>query len=99
MGIEVTKPTPIYVDNMSDVMNASNPASTLNKKHIALAYHFVREHVANNVIEIRKIPSKDNYADAWTKGLARDSPGVTSMISSMNCNQTETKASTSLYIF
>ena len=53
MGIKVDKPTPIYVDNMSVVLNATNPGSTLNKKTIVLAYHFVREHITNGVIEIR----------------------------------------------
>jgi hypothetical protein len=69
MGIKVSKATPIYVDNMSVVLNASNPGSTLNKKAIALAYHYVREHVANKVIEIRKIESAENYADPFTKAL------------------------------
>ena len=69
MGIKVEKPTPIYVDNMSVVLNASNPGSTLNKKAIALAYHYVREHQANSVIEIRKIPSDQNYGDPFTKAL------------------------------
>jgi Reverse transcriptase (RNA-dependent DNA polymerase) len=45
MGIKVAKPTPIFVDNMGVVLNASNPGSTLNKKSVALSYHFVREHV------------------------------------------------------
>jgi len=69
MGIKVEKPTPIYVDNMSVVLNASNPGSTLNKKAIALAYHYVREHQANSVVEIRKIPSDQNYEDPFTKAL------------------------------
>jgi hypothetical protein len=69
MGIAVTKPTPVFVDNMGVVLNASNPGSTLNKKSVALSYHFVREHVANSVIEIRKIDSADNYADPFTKAL------------------------------
>ena len=69
MGIKVMKPTSIYVDNMSVVLNASNPGSTLNKKTIALAYHYVREHVANHVIEIRKIELAENYADPFTKAL------------------------------
>jgi hypothetical protein len=69
MGIQVSKPAPIWVNNIGVVLNASNPGSTLNKKHIALAYHFVRENVANNVVEIRKIESKDNYADPFTKAL------------------------------
>jgi hypothetical protein len=69
MGNKVGKPTPIFVDNMGVVLNASNPGSTLNKKSVALSYHFVREHVANDVIEIRKIDTADNYADPFTKAL------------------------------
>jgi hypothetical protein len=69
MGVKVTKPTLIWVDNLGVVLNASNPGSTLNKKNIALAYHFVREHQAGNVISIRKIDTKDNYSDPMTKAL------------------------------
>jgi hypothetical protein len=69
MGIKVSRPTPIFVDNMSVVLNATNPGSTLNKKTVALSYHFVREHVANEVVEIRKIASEDNFADPFTKAL------------------------------
>ena len=69
MGLSVSRLTPIWVDNLGIVLNASNPGSTLNKKHIALAYHFVREHVANDVVEIRKIDTADNYADPFTKAL------------------------------
>jgi len=32
MGIKVTTVTPIYVDNMSVALNASNPGSTLNNR-------------------------------------------------------------------
>ena len=69
MGIKVEDPTPIYVDNMSVVLNSTNPGRTLNKKNVALAYHFVREHVANKVVQIRKIGSEDNFADPFTKAL------------------------------
>jgi hypothetical protein len=55
MGVKVTKSTPVFVDNMSVVLNASNPGSTHNKKSVALLYHFVREHVANSAIKIRKL--------------------------------------------
>jgi hypothetical protein len=69
MGIKVAKPTPIFVDNMGVVLNASNPGSTLNKKSVAMLYHFVQEHVANSVIEVQKIDSADNYADPFTKSF------------------------------
>ena len=51
------------------VLNASNTGSTLNKKHIVLAYHFIRENVANNVVKIRKVDTKDDYAGTFTKAL------------------------------
>ena len=51
MGVQVIKPTKIFVDNKSVFMNVANPASTLNKKAIALAHHFVREHQAGGVID------------------------------------------------
>ena len=52
MGAKVTKPVKIYCDNMGVVINSSNPVRTLNKKTIVLAYHFTREHIANNVLWI-----------------------------------------------
>jgi len=69
MGVEISKPTNIYVDNKSVVINATNPASTLNKKAIALAYHYVRQHQSGNVINIWHVNSWENYADILTKPL------------------------------
>ena len=69
MGIKVTHPTSIYADNQSVCINATNPASSLNKKAVALAYHFVRQHQAGEVVTIYHIKSEDNYADLLTKPL------------------------------
>jgi hypothetical protein len=55
--------------NMSVVLNASNPGSTLNKKSVALWYQFVREHVANSVADIWKIDLAHNFADPFTRAL------------------------------
>ena len=54
---------------MSVLINTTEPSSTLKKKYIALAYHFCREQVAADVVEIRKIDTKSNLSDALTKGL------------------------------
>ena len=69
MGVKVTKPTPIFVDNQGVVINTTNPSSSLNKKALALAYHFVREHQHGKVIDIRSIDTDDNYGDPFTKPL------------------------------
>ena len=68
-GVQVTNPTMIYEDNMSVLINSTEPSSTLQKKYITLAYHFCREQVAVGVVEIRKIHTKSNLFDALTKGL------------------------------
>ena len=39
-GMKVKKPTIIYEDNMSVVINCTNPGSTLQHKSMALSYHF-----------------------------------------------------------
>eukprot|EP00957_Ditylum_brightwellii_P025813 1952649-Ditylum_brightwellii.AAC.1 len=69
MGIKVSKPMPIFVDNISIVFNVMNPGSTLNKKAVALPFHFVMEHIANDIVRVRKIALGDNFADPFTKGL------------------------------
>jgi hypothetical protein len=68
-GLRITQPTKIFVDNKSVVINSANPASSLNKKTIALAYHFVRQNQAAGVVDIQYVRSEDNYADLLTKPL------------------------------
>jgi len=48
MGIPVGDPTFIYGDNKSVLYNTSLPESTLKKKMMSTAYHFVREGVAKD---------------------------------------------------
>ena len=69
MGVRVQKPTIIYGDNMSAIKNSTMPSSPLKKKYLALAYHFCREHFGSGIVSIRKIDTKHNIADAFTKGL------------------------------
>ena len=72
IGINVSKPKPVFMDNVSVLLNAANPGSTLNKKTVALSYHFVREHVSNFFVEVRNIHTSNNFADPFTKPLVRN---------------------------
>ena len=72
MGVKVTNATAMYGEHMSSISNCTNPGSTLNEKHMTRVYHFVREHVANGVVSVRNIHTKDNYPDPFTKALVRD---------------------------
>ena len=75
MGIKLSKPTSISMFNMSVVFNATHTGGTLNKKSVELSYHFVRGHVAKNVVEVRKIHTSNNFSDPFTKILV----GIISM--------------------
>ena len=66
MGIKVSKTTPVFVENMSVVLKVANTGRILNKKTMALIYHFFREHVAKNSVEVRKIHNSYNFVDPFT---------------------------------
>ena len=41
-------------------------------KSVALNYHFIREHVANSIVEMRKIHINENIAEPLTKSMVRN---------------------------
>jgi hypothetical protein len=67
LGIPLDGPAHLRVDNMSVVANTTAPESTLKKKSNAIAYHFVRESVAADIIQIGYETSKTNKGDILTK--------------------------------
>ena len=86
----------IYIDgpaimlnyNESAVNNSSKIESTLNKKHISIAYHLVCHNVSSGVVKIGWISTADNIADALTKILRetkRKSYLVVGLIGVTNC--------------
>ena len=70
MGIPIDGPCNIFADNESVVKSSMNPESTLNKKHVSIAYHLTRESFAAGVVDLYFINSKDNLADLLTKVLS-----------------------------
>lgn len=67
-----TKPTVLHEDNQSAIAVAENPMSHSKMKHIDIRYHFVREKVSDNTVELRYCPTNDMLADVLTKGLTFD---------------------------
>jgi hypothetical protein len=68
-GIPIQGLANVLVDNETVMKNASIPSSTLQKKHNAICYHYVREAVAAKVMCIAHIPTDENLADMFTKVL------------------------------
>jgi hypothetical protein len=68
-----TMPLPIQVncDNQGALALAKDNKFHSRTKHIDLRYHFIREAVEDNKIEISYIPTDENVSDIFTKALAR----------------------------
>jgi hypothetical protein len=60
---EVSDPTVIYCDNLSNIQLAKN---------IEVHYHFVRERVLSGDVELRHVPTDRQVADIFTKALGLD---------------------------
>jgi hypothetical protein len=68
-GIPLDGPANVLVDNETVMKNATIPSSTLQKKHNAICYHYVREAVTAGIMRVAHIPSDQNLADIFTKIL------------------------------
>ncbi|KAL6312965.1 hypothetical protein AAG906_038534 [Vitis piasezkii] len=61
---------PLYCDNQSTVRLAENPVFHARTKHVEVHYHFIREKVLEEEVELKQIKSEDQVADLFTKGLS-----------------------------
>jgi hypothetical protein len=64
---------PLLCDNESAIRMADNPVEHSRTKHIAIRYHFLRDHQQRGDIEIAYINIKDQLADIFTKPLDKKS--------------------------
>jgi hypothetical protein len=67
-GYKLTK-APLLCDHESAIRMADNPVEHSRTKHIAIRYHFLRDHQQKGDIEIAYINTKDQLADIFTKPL------------------------------
>jgi len=72
LGYTVTNSNLIYGDNQGSIALANNPEYHARTKHIDIQYHFIRECVQNNKIDLKYCPTSDMVADGMTKALARE---------------------------
>ena len=68
LGVPILGKTYLFGDNSSVITNSTMPHSQLNKRHIALSYHRVREAVAcKDLLGFYHIPGTLNPADILSK--------------------------------
>ena len=62
----------IKCDNTSAINLSKNPIQHSRSKHIEIRYHFIREHVANEDVNLEYINTENQLADIFTKSLRED---------------------------
>jgi hypothetical protein len=59
----------MLADNQSAIKLLKNPVFSMRSKHIDVAYHFAREHVALKHVEFEYIDTANMVADMLTKAV------------------------------
>ncbi|KAL5769820.1 hypothetical protein ACOSP7_013974 [Xanthoceras sorbifolium] len=67
---QVDYAVPLYCDNQSAIRLAENPVFHARTKHVEVHYHFVREKVLQEEIEMRQVKTDEQVADLFTKSLS-----------------------------
>ena len=70
LGIKQTGPTRIDMDNQSTIQMTKNPEFHARTKHIDVQYHYIREQVASDKVQVEYVPSAEMLGDELTKPLS-----------------------------
>ncbi|GJV80128.1 retrovirus-related pol polyprotein from transposon TNT 1-94 [Tanacetum coccineum] len=62
---------PIFCDNTSAIAISNNQMLHSKTKHIDIRYHFIRDHILNDDIELHFVPTDMKLADIFTKALVK----------------------------
>ncbi|KAL0790825.1 hypothetical protein Bca101_007071 [Brassica carinata] len=68
---EACKRVVIRVDNKSAIALTRNPVFHGRSKHIHRRFHFIRECVENEQVEVEHVPGNEQKADIFTKSPGR----------------------------
>jgi histone deacetylase 1/2 len=69
LGIPHSKVARLWCDNIGAKYLSANPIFHARTKHIEIDFHFIRERVAQKLLDIKFISTGDQVADGFTKPL------------------------------
>jgi hypothetical protein len=67
LGFPQERATKIFEDNKVCISISSNDRTDARSKHIDVKYHFVRQMIRTNQIQVEYLPTEDMIADMFTK--------------------------------
>jgi hypothetical protein len=71
LEVKYTTPIPIHCDNTSAISVSKNHIFHSKTKNIPIKYHFLREQVTNQIVQVHYIPTTEQIVDIFTKPLAK----------------------------
>ncbi|CAN1170498.1 Retrovirus-related Pol polyprotein from transposon TNT 1-94 [Linum perenne] len=72
LKMEYGGPIQFLCDSQAAISIVRNPVHHDRTKHVEVDRHFITDHVAEGVIQVEYVPSKQQTADILTKALPRD---------------------------
>ncbi|CAN1189995.1 Retrovirus-related Pol polyprotein from transposon TNT 1-94 [Linum perenne] len=70
LQVDHTNSIKLHCDNKSAIHMAENPVFHERTKHIEIDCHVIRERVKSGLVSLHYVPSDENLADIFTKGLS-----------------------------
>jgi hypothetical protein len=71
INVPITTPITLHCDNQGAIALSKDNKFHARTKHIDIRYHFIREAVENDLINMQYIPTDENVADIFTKPLPK----------------------------
>ena len=71
-GHSPTAPAPLYEDNTACISTSLLPGQTNRNKHIDIKMHNIKANISSGTVRLIQCPSHDNFSDALTKCLPKD---------------------------
>ena len=69
LGLEMSSPTTLHIDNQSAITIARNPEFHKHTKHINIRYHYLQQVINDGTLELTYTPTQDQVANILMKGL------------------------------
>ena len=71
IGLPQDKATTLYINNNGALLMANAQQPTRRTRHVEIKKFLLLEWVENDIIELQRITTSDNYSDGFTKPLGR----------------------------